>query len=241
MEAGLAASAPLEGYVFGVTVAGGVVTLSGEMETREDADEAVSVASRAPGVVSVTDALEVVAFEPVPRDDTDAQILATVRRNLGAAAELRYESIDAVVENRIVTLSGRVTSAPGAALAVRIAESVAGVGGVRSFIDVPDAGGDVAVANQRSSLAGAASESQLPTFDPPEGAPAGLIDDRHHGVVRRAVRHRPPTLATFRIYCARWAGSKESVIPVRGSSSSRVRRRCRTESSTPRSRSSRRP
>ena len=173
VEAGLAASAPLEGYVFGVTVTAGVVTLSGEMEAREDADEAVSVASGVPGVLSVTDALVVVAFEPVPGNDVDAQILATVRRNLGAAAELRYEPIDAVVENRIVTLSGRVSSAPGAALAVRIAESVAGVGGVRSFIDVPDAGGGVAVATQRSSRADAASESQLPVFDPPGGAPGG--------------------------------------------------------------------
>ena len=189
VEAGLAALAPLEGYVFGVTVAAGVVTLSGEMEAREDADEAVSVASAVPGVVSVDDALRVVAFEPVPGDDADAQILALVRRNLGAAAELRYESIDAAVENRIVTLSGRVASTPNAALAVRIAESVAGVGGVRSFIDVPDAGGGLAVVAERPSPAGEAVESQPPTFDPPTREPAGA---RRPPPPRGGPQGRPP-------------------------------------------------
>jgi len=58
VEATLAESASLDGNVFRVSVAAGVVTLTGEIEAPEDADEAVSLASSVPGVVSVNHSLE---------------------------------------------------------------------------------------------------------------------------------------------------------------------------------------
>ncbi len=176
VEAALAASAPLDGHEFGVRVSAGVVTVSGEMEAREDAVEAVALASAVPGVVSVSDALRVVASEPVPRGDADAEIQVMIRSRLAAVAELRYESIDAAVEKRIVTLSGRVASASAAALAVRIAQSVAGVGGVRNFIEAPDAGG-VATLQAAPEPLGAATDPvyqpATPDSEAREGRPAG--------------------------------------------------------------------
>ena len=88
----------------GVTVAGGVVTITGQVSAYAEKREAERLAEMIPGVKEV-----IVNIDVVPVDAfSDAELAVAVNNALGWAAYLPIEAVSARVEAGWVTLSGAV-------------------------------------------------------------------------------------------------------------------------------------
>ena len=126
----------------GITTVGGVVTLSGEVASKEEQESAEELAANVAGVVSVENRLAVdadlgeVEAEPSPKSLgqqlDDAALLTKIRTALHLDREARKIDVDIQVSAGRVVLRGEV---PSEELAERIRTRVASVGGVESLDD----------------------------------------------------------------------------------------------------------
>ena len=104
----------------GVENKDGVITLTGEVPTEIDKDLAGKLAQETPGVKEVHNQLEVAPSlkrpnDPEPQNSValnveDLEMEANLRENLQAIPELKSQPIVIKVNNRAVTLTGRVGS-----------------------------------------------------------------------------------------------------------------------------------
>jgi len=121
---------------------GGVVTLSGEVASKEERDSAEELAANVYGVESVENRLAVdadlgeVEADPSPKSLgqrlDDAALLTKIRTALHLDREARKIDVDIQVSAGRVVLRGEV---PSEELAERIRNRVASVGGVESLDD----------------------------------------------------------------------------------------------------------
>ncbi len=121
---------------------GGVVTLSGEVASKEERESAEELAANVEGVESVENRLEVdadmgeVEADPSPKSLgqrlDDVALLTKIRTALHLDREARKIDVDIQVSSGRVVLRGEV---PSEELAERIRTRVASVGGVESLDD----------------------------------------------------------------------------------------------------------
>nr|MCW2728602.1 transport-associated protein [Aeromicrobium sp.] len=109
----------------GVSVLGGVVTLSGEVDTYAERIAAKDAALRVTGVTVVADDLQIRRFAGMELSDTD--IGAAIEHVLKWSAELPPGTIQAEVRDRVVVLVGVVTWDYQRAAAERLVRGIAGV------------------------------------------------------------------------------------------------------------------
>jgi osmotically-inducible protein OsmY len=115
-------------------VDGGVVTLSGSVDTYMKRWAADSVAYRVPGVKSVVNQIEVIL--PHTAERTDSQIAAGATIALESNASLEPKAVSVTVENGIVTLAGTVEWNFQREEAERVVRGLWGVRAVRNQITV---------------------------------------------------------------------------------------------------------
>lgn len=116
----------------GVSVNNGAITLTGHVSTYPEKSAAVAAALRVAGVTSVAD--EIVVWSPrADRDDTG--IAAHARQALGSSASVP-RTVQAVVHDHQVTLTGSVPWNYQRNVAVRLMESLPGVYSVQNDIKI---------------------------------------------------------------------------------------------------------
>jgi osmotically-inducible protein OsmY len=92
-----------------VDTVGGNVTLTGVVGTREEADRALAIAGRAPGVKSVKDNLQI-GEKSWAEFFNDKVLGSKIKSKLIVEPEIRSLNIDVDVHRGIVTLTGMVDS-----------------------------------------------------------------------------------------------------------------------------------
>lgn len=123
----------------GVTVHGGVVTLTGTVSSWAKKLAAAEAAHRVSGVLDVANDLTVKLLDGATHDDAD--IAAAVRHALKWDVFVPDERIQSTVTDGFVTLTGHVESATQRADAARAVEHLVGVRGVDNRITVQQAAG----------------------------------------------------------------------------------------------------
>lgn len=139
----------LRAFTIDTTVNGGVVTLSGKVESEIDRELAADIAAAAPGVSEVKSSLTVDSgLNPmrVRRPDgegrafgqwvDDATSTARVKSNLVANGNTKGLSIDVDTENDVVILRGAVPSRKDKMLAEMIARNTDGIANVRNQLEI---------------------------------------------------------------------------------------------------------
>ena len=129
VEARLAADPEVSAFDIGVSAENGIVTLTGKVDDREAAAEAVELAGDTAGARGVINRLDV----PMPQDEMDAQITAQVEE---ALASLGGADIEVRTENSVVTLVGTVPSEDVRSEAMETARDVDGVTQVKNGLRV---------------------------------------------------------------------------------------------------------
>jgi hyperosmotically inducible protein len=108
-----------------------VVTLSGEVRSSAEEEQALQLARNTDGVANVVDRLDVIPEAlPAPPAETvftDAATTAEVKAKLLADSDVSGLKIDVDTKDHVVTLSGTVSSAVEKAKALRLAGEVTGV------------------------------------------------------------------------------------------------------------------
>jgi osmotically-inducible protein OsmY len=104
-----------------VDTVGGNVTLTGVVGTREEADRALAIAGRAPGVKSVKDNLQI-GEKSWAEFFNDKVLGSKIKSKLIVEPEIRSLNIDVDVHRGIVTLTGMVDSGHQKNRAIRIAQ-----------------------------------------------------------------------------------------------------------------------
>lgn len=108
-----------------VDTVGGHVTLTGVVETREEADRAVVIAGRAPGVKSVRNNLQI--GEKSWKEVFNDKVLGSkIKSKLIVEPEIRSLNIDVDVHRGIVTLTGMVETGNQKNRAIEIARTTDG-------------------------------------------------------------------------------------------------------------------
>ncbi len=108
-----------------VDTVGGHVTLTGVVETREEADRAVVIAGRAPGVKSVRNNLQI--GEKSWKEVFNDKVLGSkIKSKLIVEPEIRSLNIDVDVHRGIVTLTGMVDTGNQKNRAIEIARTTDG-------------------------------------------------------------------------------------------------------------------
>jgi osmotically-inducible protein OsmY len=120
----------------GVEVEGGVVTLTGTVESLEKKIAAERAAHRAPGVLDVADDIEV--RHPRTRDPMDADIARAARQALRRVLAGRDEAIRTTVSLGHVWLTGTAMSADERLQASRAVRKLPAVRGVINQVRVAD-------------------------------------------------------------------------------------------------------
>ena len=108
-----------------VDTVGGNVTLTGVVGTREEADQAVAIAGRAPGVKSVKDNLQI-GKKSWSEFFNDKVIGSKVKSKLIVEPEIRSLNIDVDVHRGIITLTGMVDTGYQRKRAIEIARTTEG-------------------------------------------------------------------------------------------------------------------
>jgi osmotically-inducible protein OsmY len=116
----------------GVAVNGGKVTLSGEVGSLPERIAAKRAAMRVSGVKAVADELHVRAPGTSAVNDTD--IAQKAGQLLGWAVDVPSDSVEAVVQDHVITLSGQVTWDYQRDAATRAVMYIKGVTGVTNTI-----------------------------------------------------------------------------------------------------------
>jgi osmotically-inducible protein OsmY len=91
-----------------ISVRGGMVTLSGQVSSDADRLATKRMVGLIPGVRAVVDNLVVRA--PGTPGTADADLAALAKRMLGSAADVPANTVQVGVRDRVITLSGDVTS-----------------------------------------------------------------------------------------------------------------------------------
>jgi osmotically-inducible protein OsmY len=120
-----------------VGVDGGIVTLSGTMDSLAKRSAAVEAAHRVLGVLDVADEIQIKL--PGDRRHTDAEIAHAVRFALEWDAFVPDQRIRSTVSDGCVTLEGEVATLREKEDAAKIVRSLAGVKGLHNFIRVETA------------------------------------------------------------------------------------------------------
>jgi osmotically-inducible protein OsmY len=133
----------LSAYEIGVETKGGVVTLTGQVPTEVDKDLAGNVAKDVPEVSSVDNQLQVNMgirpSEATAREGmriTDLEIRADLNEKLAKSQGLQGQNVQVGIQDRIVTLTGRVETPAQKAGAEQLAMSVANVVSVANKLEV---------------------------------------------------------------------------------------------------------
>ena len=146
IEGAYALNPHLNPFKIDTDVKGGVVTLSGVVESDIDRDLAAEIAKGVEGVNDVDNDLEVSA-KPARKSagaDTetfgqwvsDATTTATVKMKLVANGNVAARHIDVDTKNGVVTLRGQVSSGEEKDLAMQLAQNAQGVSKVTSQLTV---------------------------------------------------------------------------------------------------------
>nr|WP_233148825.1 molecular chaperone OsmY [Shimwellia pseudoproteus] len=117
-----------------------VVTLSGFVNSQEQAEKAVTVAKGVPGVVSVSDKLHVKDAagkqQSISGYAGDTATTSEIKAKFLADSEIPSRNVKVTTSNGVVHLSGTVKSQAQAAKAEQIAKAVEGVKSVKNDISV---------------------------------------------------------------------------------------------------------
>ncbi len=145
VKSAFALSKRLSAYDLRVEVKDGVVTLTGQAPTEVDKELAGNVAKDVPEVKSVDNQIQVnpglKPSEASVREGmrvTDLEIRAELNEKLAASQGLQGQTVQANVQDRIVTLTGRVETPAQKAGAEQLARSVANVFNVVNNLEVSD-------------------------------------------------------------------------------------------------------
>jgi osmotically-inducible protein OsmY len=114
-----------------VSVTGGVVTLSGTVDSFWQKGRARRIAANVSGVVDVVDNLRVLPLEDIPDEDIREDILSALERSYVDAGD-----VDVSVEACIVTLSGKVYGYSDYRTVEGIANFTSGVCDVRNNLAI---------------------------------------------------------------------------------------------------------
>jgi osmotically-inducible protein OsmY len=137
------------------TNAGGVVTLTGEIEDAADRQEAVRIARTTEGVTDVVDRLAAERPESARGvEEPDAWITAKIQAQYFLDAEVKARDIDVDTQNGVVTVRGAVDSEFERRQALTIARNTEGVREVTDRLTVTGSGRP---ADARTDLSRAAS------------------------------------------------------------------------------------
>jgi osmotically-inducible protein OsmY len=118
----------------GVSVRGGMVTLSGAVTSTADRLAMREAAMRGAGVRGVAD--EMVVREPGTDTDTDSELAAQANQLLESAAEVPAGAITAGVRGHVLTLSGTVRAPSQRDAAARAVRDIKGVVAVSNDVRV---------------------------------------------------------------------------------------------------------
>ncbi len=118
----------------GVSVSGGIVTLSGKVESFYEKWQAEKAAQRVLGVQGLTVAMDVAI--PSNRQRTDEDIARSAQTVLGWNAALPADSVKVMVENGWVTLRGELGWNFQREIAEKVVAELIGVKGVTDQIDL---------------------------------------------------------------------------------------------------------
>jgi hyperosmotically inducible periplasmic protein len=137
----------LSAYEIGVETKDGVVTLTGQVPTEVDKELAGNVAKDVPEVSSVDNQLQVNSgirpSEATAREGmriTDLEIRADLNEKLAKSQGLQGQNVQVGIQDRIVTLTGRVETPAREAGAEQLAMSVANVVSVVNKLEVSNPG-----------------------------------------------------------------------------------------------------
>jgi hyperosmotically inducible periplasmic protein len=137
----------LSAYEIGVETKDGVVTLTGQVPTEVDKELAGNVAKDVPEVSSVDNQLQVNSgirpSEATAREGmriTDLEIRADLNEKLAKSQGLQGQNVQVGIQDRIVTLTGRVETPAQKAGAEQLAMSVANVVSVVNKLEVSNPG-----------------------------------------------------------------------------------------------------
>lgn len=119
-----------------VSVKGGMVTLSGEVDSTTDRLATKRAAGLVPGVRAVVD--ELVVRDPGTPGTTDADLAELANRMLGSAAGVPASTVQVRVRDRVIILSGDVTSQGERDAASRAVRHIRGVVGLSNDIHVEE-------------------------------------------------------------------------------------------------------
>jgi osmotically-inducible protein OsmY len=123
----------VDGTRIGVSVAGGAVTLSGEVESHPEKLLAEQAALQVPGVTVVAEGLDVrSSFGGTSDTDIARAAVEALRESAGLAGG----HVSATVEDHVVTLTGYLPRVVQRTAAVAAVAGLKGVGGVRDEITV---------------------------------------------------------------------------------------------------------
>lgn len=130
----LAADPSVNAEKIGVSVNGGIVTLSGKVESFYEKWQAEKAAQRVLGIQGLTVAMDVAI--PSNRQRTDEDIARSAQTVLGWHAALPKDSVKVMVENGWVTLRGELGWNFQREIAEKIVSELIGVKGVTDQIDL---------------------------------------------------------------------------------------------------------
>ncbi|HYL97556.1 MAG TPA: BON domain-containing protein [Blastocatellia bacterium] len=139
VKTALGLSKHLAGAQVNVQTEGGVVTLSGEVQSEESKDVAGSIARDTMGVKDVKNLLIVNPQANASTEGSrvrDIDIRADVLQAIVKSPSLSGKKIDVKVDNQVVTLSGSVDTPANKAGAEQLARSIEGVNGVTNNLAV---------------------------------------------------------------------------------------------------------
>jgi CheY-like chemotaxis protein len=133
----------LQGAEIGVTISGGVATVFGRVETREQKRAAERAVLRVPGIIAV--ALELVEYGSDPHRHSDTDVANAVADYLRNEHLAPAEAVRARVEQSVVTLTGEVDLFHQRDAIERGVRSLPGVSGAVNLVRVrpPEAQADI--------------------------------------------------------------------------------------------------
>jgi len=136
----LAENPDVKAHQIDVDTIDGKVTLTGEVTSSAMRSEAIRVAQRTEGVVSVRDNLTVGSGPRIATKVDDVGITTRVKAKLAEDDAVKARNIDVDTLEGVVTLTGKVQSREERSRAAQIAQATSGVRSVRNLLEVASGG-----------------------------------------------------------------------------------------------------
>lgn len=136
----LAQDPDVKAHQIDVDTIDGKVTLTGEVKSSAMRAEAVKLAQRTEGVVSVRDNLSIGNGPTVGAKVDDIGITTRVKAKLAEDDAVKARNIDVDTLEGVVTLTGKVQSWSERSRAAEIAQATSGVRSVRNLLEVATGG-----------------------------------------------------------------------------------------------------